>query len=593
MLVVVVLAGGAAGAIVLVPRLGDETPDAGQAASGSPTREPGADQPPASPSAPTGSGKKLPKQLRAMATEVCDLPRAELVRTVRGDMEGRSGQVQFLPYEPDFAGDGLPHVGPWDYLQSVPMLWYGPGHIKAQGSVQRPVTMADIAPTQAKLLDFTMPTADGKPMSEALVEGAGKPPKLIVTIVWDAAGRNVLDEWRSTWPYLRQLARKGTWYENATVGSTPSTTAPVHATLGTGTWPKHHGIVAHRSHLASAVTAPWETGPTLFVEPTLADLYDRANGNAPVVGAVATREIHLGMIGHGSAWGGGDKDLVVLRADETADTLGEEGDEWNLSAVVENIFTFPAYAATIGGFAKDVRTVDQADGATDQAWRGNDMDELLNGFETPARVPYQTRLLERMIVKEGFGADEIPDLLFTNYKLVDFVSHAFSMNSLEMRDSVEAQDTDLKEFVSFLDETVGKGEWVLALTADHGAIPDPATTGALPLSTDKMLLAIEAAFDPDPATRVVTQMQSTSIMLNEDLLKRNGYMVLDVVALVREMTKGEIYLSEPPPFDETSDPAFEVVFPSALLERLPCLSQRQGPGGADGTADPGSGTPPS
>ena len=50
-------------------------------------------------------------------------------------------------------GAGLPHVGPWDYIQHVPMLWYGPGDIKAQGGIGGNVTLADIAPTQAKIFD--------------------------------------------------------------------------------------------------------------------------------------------------------------------------------------------------------------------------------------------------------------------------------------------------------------------------------------------------------------------------------------------------------------------------------------------------------
>ena len=44
--------------------------------------------------------------------------------------------------------------------------------------------------------------------------------------------------------------------------------------------------------------------------PTLADLYDRAMGNKPIVGMVATVDIHLGMIGHGCFWNGGDQDIA-------------------------------------------------------------------------------------------------------------------------------------------------------------------------------------------------------------------------------------------------------------------------------------------
>ena len=87
-------------------------------------------------------------------------------------------------------GSGLPHVGPWDYIQTVPMFWYGPGFVRAQGEVGRPVTVAGIAPTAAQLLKFDgFHAPDGQPMTEALLPaGERKIPKLIVTMVWDAGG---------------------------------------------------------------------------------------------------------------------------------------------------------------------------------------------------------------------------------------------------------------------------------------------------------------------------------------------------------------------------------------------------------------------
>ena len=76
----------------------------------------------------------------------CSLPHRYLVRTWNGFSPDRGPELTAIPAEPNFVGSGLPHVGPWDYVQHVPMFWYGPGHIKAQGQVERPVTLADIAP---------------------------------------------------------------------------------------------------------------------------------------------------------------------------------------------------------------------------------------------------------------------------------------------------------------------------------------------------------------------------------------------------------------------------------------------------------------
>ena len=108
----------------------------------------------------------------AWAKQVCEaMPADELQRTYDGLRADRSGDVQFFAKDPDFVGSGLPHVGPWDYVQKVPMVWYGPGYINKGKVVNRNVTVADIAPTQADLFKTDFPTATGRPMDEALVPG--------------------------------------------------------------------------------------------------------------------------------------------------------------------------------------------------------------------------------------------------------------------------------------------------------------------------------------------------------------------------------------------------------------------------------------
>ena len=329
-----------------------------------------------------------------LADVACSIPHEWLLRTWRGNMQGRSAELQILPIEPNFVGSGLPHVGPWAYAQDVPMFWYGPGHIAGVGVVQRPVTLAGIAPTQAQLLDFPFSATDGSPMREA-IEGNPAPPKLLITMVWDAAGRNVLDRWPRSWPYLKSLIADGTWYERGTVGTSPTSTAQTHATIGTGSFPDHHGIVAHRLRIGGELTSPWKIGPAYLIEPTLADLYDVAHGNEPVIGELGTVSIHLGMLGHGSMWGGGDKDIAAVREEIGADTLGAEGFDWNLTPPLAPFYRFPSYLNDVPGFDEDVRAVDAADGQIDGKWRTNEIEPLLGGFDTPARIPYQTRVLER------------------------------------------------------------------------------------------------------------------------------------------------------------------------------------------------------
>jgi type I phosphodiesterase/nucleotide pyrophosphatase len=522
--------------------------------------------------APTGATAADPNS--DLIDVACSIPHDWLLRTWRGNMESRSAELQILPIEPDFVGSGLPHVGPWPYAQDIPMFWYGPGHIAATGVVDRPVTLAGIAPTEAQLLDFPFDPKDGVPMTEA-VAGNPAPPKLIVTMVWDAGGRNVLARWPTSWPYLKSLIPDGTWYDHATVGSSPTSTAQTHAIIGTGDFPKEHGIVAHRLRIGNELTSPWKQGPAYLIEPTLADLYDVAHDNRPIVGELGTVSIHLGMLGHGSMWGGGDRDIAAVREELGANTLGAEGFDWNLTPQLAPYYTLPPYLNDVPGFDKDVRAVDAADGQIDGKWRDNAIDPLLKGFDTPARIPYQTRVLETMIEREGFGKDDVTDMLFVNYKMIDYISHVWTVNSPEMKDAVVAQDAALRELVDFLNQQVGQGQWAMVLTADHGSIPDPQVSGAFQISATPMAAGINSTFDQDgDDTHIVQLIQPTQIFINMEELAQNGYTLDDVARYVMGLTKADT--AQPgvvvPP-DQANDLVFQAAFPSALMKRLPCLPE--------------------
>ena len=67
-------------------------------------------------------------------------------------------------------------------------------------------------------------------------------------------------------------------------------------------------------------------------------------GNEPIVGGVATLAAHAMMVGHGSIWHGGDRDISVMRQEVNADTGGAEALEWNLPNAMRLYFDFPEYA---------------------------------------------------------------------------------------------------------------------------------------------------------------------------------------------------------------------------------------------------------
>jgi hypothetical protein len=522
-------------------------------------------------------------QEQRLVDAACEIPPLLLERMLRGHRPDRSGEIQIMPQEPDFVGHGgLPHSGPWDYISQVPLFWYGPGHVPATGEVDRRVTLADLAPTQAELLDFDFDAPDGVVLDDAIMprEQREEPPALLVTVVWDGAGNDVLAEHADAWPNLRSLTDEGVWYTRAEVGSSPPSTAQIHATIGTGAFSRTHGLTAHRFRIGERLATPWEAGPRYLLTPTLADLYDRALGNRPLIGVSATVAIHLGMVGHGSQWGGGDRDTVVLREREGAATLGAEGVRWNLTSNVRPWFRFPNYVNELPPIATYIEPVDRMDGRLDGKWRDLEIesDAAHFGFRTPARIPYQTRLIEEMIRREGFGADEVPDLLYINYKLIDEIGHVNSMNSVEMRDSIEAEDANLPVLIDILNREVGEGRWVLALTADHGHTPDPEVTGAGVISPTHLGTRLRSEFDRDgDDVSIVDTVQPTAVFINERELAQEGRTLADVATFIMGLTKGDLSGDTwPVPEAQRAEPAFLAAFPSELFERLPCLPPDEG-----------------
>lgn len=516
-----------------------------------------------------GPAAGLPDEARApRAGKACRLPARYRTRIWRGHDPRRSGELQLVARGQNIVGAGFPHAGPQDHLQEVPLFLYGPGVIETDRIVERPVTSADIVPTEAALLGFDPGSVDGTPLSEALVQGAPS-PALVVTLVWDAGGRMVLDEYPKAWPELRALLPGGTWYENATVGSSPSTSAAIHGTIGTGTFPRRHGLTGTQVRVKGRLIEPWRRGPRLLREPALADRYDAGQGNVPLVGAVGSAPIQLALIGHGSLWPGGDRDMAVLKG---AGGYRRPGSFWGVPGNSSPFFDFPEYVNDLPPLTAYHQYADLFDGRDDGRWLGRPLHRLRNGWDSPARVPFETRVIEEVVRREGFGGDDVPDLLSVNYKLIDLVGHEWSMHSPQMRHAVQAHDAELPKIVQLLDQEVGAGRWVIVLTADHGATPHPRVTGGWPIDTTDVGARIRARFDDGDGRPLVQQVQPTQVFLDRRELPAGGLRA--VAALVARLTEADTPVggARPPP-GQAGDRVFAAAFPSRALGR--CL-----PGGS-------------
>jgi Type I phosphodiesterase / nucleotide pyrophosphatase len=475
-------------------------------------------------------------------TENCDSLRPLIQRVRRGWYQGRSPELGFVVREPNVMGlaPNPPHDGAWDFLAEVPLVMYGPGVIAARGIVDKPASMVDLAPTAAALVDFdSWPSRSGLARVEALEPGA-PPPRLVVTIVWDGVGDNVLRAHPNAWPFLKRIMGRGTAYSEMTIGSTPSNTAPIHASLGTGAFPRAHGVVSVSQEDSSGrAVDPWaDEDPSTLELATLGDLYDRSRDNAPEIGVVATVNWHLGMIGHGAALPRADHDLAALLS-SSGSTFGNAG-FYDIPSDIDD-----------SGLQENSSTLDSADGRRDGHWGDHPLDNPAILATSPAYAAWQQEALEQVIAGRGFGADEVPDLLYTNFKQPDSSGHRWGMSSPEVGETVRAVDRALERLVSFLNRSVGRGRWALMLTADHGQTPSPRDTGGFQIQGSMVREVLNEEFDrTSDGVDLVARGRASGVSTNAGQPKANDVTLDEMAEWLAALTMDEALGegADPPPY---------------------------------------------
>ena len=481
-------------------------------------------------------------------------------RIKRGYRAGPSPEITMIPQYPHFFGsfDWTSHSGPWRYMQEVPLVFYGPGWVRPSGDTEigREVTVADLAPTLAELMGTPFPDdRPGRVIEEVLVpaERRRTAPAAIVVVVWDGAGINALTRWPDAWPFLEGLIEEGANAKGAIVGSSPSLTPPVHATIGTGTFPDTHGIVDIPQRVDGEIADSYadNTASNLRVR-ALAEIHDEHHDNAARIAMFGERAWLLGMIGQGAYRETGDRDVAVLVRGGKLIT----NPDW---------YTLPGYLDELPSIDQDVERVDAIDGELDGAWMGHPLDNPGNVTYSPVWPYYQNRISHSILQGEDFGEDSITDLFFTNYKAIDHVGHRYNMVNPEMEVTIEASDDALGELVEILDETVGERRWVLALTADHGQAPDPRTFDAWPVDLNEVGADVARHFELD-TDELIEDSRPLGMWLDPDVMESNGitedaiarflldYTIEDNVRENREVPDGYSEMMQ--------DQVFEAVFPS-------------------------------
>lgn len=99
-------------------------------------------------------------------------------------------------------------------------------------------------------------------------------------------------------------------------------------------------------------------------------------------------------------------------------------------------------------------------------------------FEMIKSTPYGNTMTfdfsKLVIENEKMGQTGNTDFLAVSCSSTDYVGHQFGPNSIEAEDTYLRLDKDLEDFFNYLDKTVGKGNYLFFLSADHAVahVPD-------------------------------------------------------------------------------------------------------------------------
>jgi predicted AlkP superfamily pyrophosphatase or phosphodiesterase len=105
-----------------------------------------------------------------------------------------------------------------------------------------------------------------------------------------------------------------------------------------------------------------------------------------------------------------------------------------------------------------------------KGYAGNNYDMIRS---TPYGNTITLDLAKVAIQAEGLGKDNITDFLAVSCSSTDYVGHQYGPNSIEAEDTYLRLDQDMASFFDYLDKTVGKGKYLVFLSADHGAAHVP------------------------------------------------------------------------------------------------------------------------
>lgn len=276
-------------------------------------------------------------------------------------------------------------------------------------------------------------------------------PRLVVGLVVDQMRWDYLYYYYNDYGAdgLKRLLDEGFSYENTQINYSPAVTAIGHSSIYTGSVPAFTGIAGNWF---------WENGQPTYC---CADTTVKSVGSNSREGQMSPRkmlgttigdELHLATDFHSKVIGVALKDrAAILPAGHSANAAYW----WDTSAGHFVSSTF--YMNDLPQWVKDFN-------------KANHTKPKFNIKTNDDGVTMTFRMAEAAVDNEQLGQTAgQTDMLAISISSTDAIGHEYSTRGPENKSVYLRLDRDVATFLKHLDEEVGKGNYLLFLTADHGA----------------------------------------------------------------------------------------------------------------------------
>jgi predicted AlkP superfamily pyrophosphatase or phosphodiesterase len=361
-------------------------------------------------------------------------------------------------------------------------------------------------------------------------------PRLAVVIVVDQMRADFLTEFTEDFDDgFARLTRDGAVFTNAFHDHALTATAPGHATIATGTHPSRHGVVGNqiwsyerdrlRNIVLDSSVAMVGTerlsgrSPHTLMRSAIGDWLKAQHADSKVF-AVSLKDraavFAAGQRPDGVYWYD-ERAGNFVTSDYYVNALPLWVERFNDLDWVDPYFRSSWSPSFDEGH--DRLTHGSAHGATFSGFphmlvgESDERDRFFYGRFR--RTPFADRMTldfaEALIDAEQLGVDATPDLLMIGLSAADYIGHRFGPWSEETHDHYARLDDYLGEFMGHLDREVGRDQYVLVLSADHGVMPIPEQMVSLGLAAGRTV-SDDLLADLEPIVRAAVERGVVPVM---------------------------------------------------------------------------------